>query len=349
MKRIIFSLFVGATAALSTLPVAQAAKAPVQTVADAPSTYTVVRGDTLWSIAGRFIKDPWRWPDVWRLNREQIRNPHLIYPGQVVMFDGQYLTIGKPVGERRDIQPTIYIDRANAIPTVPMSIITPFLTRPLVVDDKTMRESHTVVALDQQRVLAGVGSTIFADGITEDHQLGWEIFRPAKPVYDLDGKTLLGYEAEHVGEAALQAPSKTPNEPATLAVTSVTSEIRTGDRILPRRVPDVFSYAPHAPEQDVNANIVGIYRGVYTAGRYNVVTLNQGSDAGLEPGTVLAIYRERGSVRYAENVDDKGKVYNLPSARIGLAMVFRVFDRISYALIMDADGDVKIGDHLSNP
>ena len=196
MKRIIFSLFVGATAALSALPAVQAASEPVQVVPDAPSSYTVVRGDTLWSIAGRFIKDPWRWPEVWRMNRDQIRNPHLIYPGQVVMFDGRYLSIGKPVGDPRDIRPRVYMEDSDPIPTVPMSVITPFLIRPLVMDDNVVKEARTIVALDEKRVLSGEGNIVFADNIAQDNALGWEIFRPAKPIMDVDGKTVLAYESE---------------------------------------------------------------------------------------------------------------------------------------------------------
>lgn len=345
MKRIIFSLFVGATAALSALPAVQAASEPVQVVPDAPSSYTVVRGDTLWSIAGRFIKDPWRWPEVWRMNRDQIRNPHLIYPGQVVMFDGRYLSIGKPVGDPRDIRPRVYIEDSDPIPTVPMSVISPFLTRPLVVDDKVMKDARTIVALDEKRVLSGEGNIVFADNIAQDNALGWEIFRPAKPIMDVDGKTVLAYESEQVADAALQASG----EPATLEIIDAKSEVLVGDRVLPRRSPDIFSYVPHGPEHEVEGRVVGIYHGVYETGRHSVVTLNIGANYGLEPGHVLAVYRDRGDVTYAEKVGDPGKVYHLPSARIGLALVFRVFDKVAYAIITDADGGVKMGDFVRNP
>ncbi|NMG53564.1 LysM peptidoglycan-binding domain-containing protein [Aromatoleum aromaticum] len=343
MIRIIFPLLFGIATLLSVPALADQA-----TLAhDAPDSYTVVRGDTLWDISGRFLRQPWRWPEVWRLNRDQIRNPHLIYPGQIVVLDrsGPYLSIGRRIGgplyEKRF--PQIHSEEVDsAIPSIPMQIIEPFLTRPLVVDDAKLAGAGTVVATETSRVFMGAGDTVFAKGVEGSDV--WQVFRPARPLVDPVTNEVLGHEAMFLGTARVTGHGR----PATLKLVSSVEEIGVGDRLVVSERPEVFSFVPHAPDAQVEGRLIGIYRGVVETGRHNVVTLNIGSRAGLERGHVLALHRERGSVVYKD--DEGGKeTFDLPQQRYGLAFVFRVFDRVAYALVMDADGPVTVGDSVRKP
>ncbi len=341
MTRIIFPLLFAVATLLSAQASAQPALAD-----DAPDTYTVVRGDTLWDISGRFLKQPWRWPEVWRMNRDQIRNPHLIYPGQVIVLDrsGPWLSIGRPVGTGdQRLSPRIYSEPVDeAIPSIPVSVIEPFLTRPLIVDDAQLAGAGTVIATETSRVFMGNGDTVFAKDVDPAHDV-WHIFRPARPVVDPATRELLGHEAQYLGTARVSAHGV----PATLTILSAVEEIGTGDRLMRDDLPTVFSYVPHAPEVEIEGRLIGIYRGVVETGRNHVVTLNIGARDGLEQGHVLALYRNRGSVVHREN--GTSEVFHLPEHRYGLVFVFRVFDRLAYALIMDTDGPATIGDSVRRP
>lgn len=341
MTRIIFPLLFSVATLLS----AHVLAAPATLADDAPDSYTVVRGDTLWDISGRFLKEPWRWPEVWRLNRDEIRNPHLIYPGQVIMLDrsGPWLTIGKRVGDQK-LQPQVYHEGLDkAIASIPLQAIEPFLTKPLVVDESRLANAGTIVATETSRVFMGAGDTIFAKEVTADEKV-WQVFRPAKPLIDPLTKELLGYEAAFLGNARITEPGR----PATLEILEAVEEIGTGDRLVAAERPEVFSYVPHAPEQAIEGRLIGIYRGVAETGRHSVVTLNIGTRDGLERGHVLALHRNRGSVVYKDD-DGQRETFALPEKRYGLAFVFRVFDRVAYALVMDTDGHVSVGDAVRKP
>lgn len=343
MTRIIFPLLFAVATLLSGVAAAQ----PARLADDAPDTYTVVRGDTLWGISGRFLEQPWRWPEVWRLNRDQIRNPHLIYPGQVIFLDrsGPWLSIGRPIGtgEQR-LSPRVYSEPLDtAIPSIPVQAIEPFLSRPLIVDDAQLAGAGTIIATETSRVFMGNGDTVFAKDIDPNHDV-WHIFRPTRPVVDPVTNELLGHEAHYLGTARVSEHGV----PATLQIQSAVEEIGTGDRLVRDGLPAVFAYVPRAPEADIDGRLIGIYRGVVETGRHHVVTLNVGAREGLEAGHVLALFRNRGSVVYR---DDGGvaETFDLPDHRYGLAFVFRVFDRVAYALIMDTDGPVTIGDSVRRP
>ena len=343
MIRIIFPLLF-AVATLLSAPAAAQAPALAD---DAPDSYTVVRGDTLWDISGRFLRQPWRWPEVWRLNREQIRNPHLIYPGQVILLDrsGPYLSIGRRVGDplyEKRFPQTYSETPEQAVPSIPHQIIEPFLTRPLVVDEARLAGAGTIVATETSRVFMGAGDTVFAKNVATGTDV-WQVVRPATPLVDPVTGEVLGYEAAFLGTARVTEHGV----PATLQLTTAVEEIGTGDRLVASERPEVFSYVPHAPEGAVEGRLIGIYRGVVETGRHNVVTLNVGQRDGIERGHVLALHRTRGTVAYT---GDEGKeTFDLPAQRYGLAFVFRVFDRVAYALVMDSDGPVKIGDSVHTP
>lgn len=344
MIRIIFPLLLGVSALLAP---ALASAASATLAPDAPDSYEVQRGDTLWGISGRFLNEPWRWPEVWRLNQQQIRNPHLIYPGQIVVLDrsGPYLKMGRRVGEPgvQKLSPKIYTeDISQAIPSIPQNVIQPFLSQPLVVDDERLAGSAAIVATQEGRVYTGAGDRIFAKNVNPKVK-AWQIYRQGRKLVDPDTNELLGYEAFYLGGAQLEEPG----DPATLRLTEAVVEIGTGDRMLAVDKPTVLAYAPHAPQLAVEGKLISIYGGVSDGGKNSVVALSAGKDKGVDEGTVLALYRHRGRVEYKE---DGGKeTFSLPDQRYGVVFVFRVFNRIAYALVMDTDGSVAVGDRVRQP
>jgi hypothetical protein len=341
MIRIIFSLFIGVAALVQPA----AAAAPVELAKNAPDSYVVKKGDTLWDISGKFLKRPWRWPEVWQMNRDEIRNPHLIYPGQVIMLDrsGPYLRLGRRVG--RDIKPTIYTEPAGqAIPSIPQNEIAPFLTQPLVVDEKNIADSATIIATQENRLFTGQGDTVFAKDVSPEVD-SWYIYRPARPLEDPVTKEVLGYEAVHLGTADVTQHGA----PAVLEITEAKQEIGTGERMLPATRPDLLSYVPHAPTSDVEGRVISIYGGVSETGRQGVITMGVGASNGIEVGHVLALYRNRGTVQYKDEETGDKEEFELPEHRYGLVFIFRVFNRVSYGLVVDATAPVKVADTVRTP
>jgi hypothetical protein len=347
MVRIISALILAVTA------VCASAAEPLQLVDNPPDRHVVVRGDTLWGISGKFLKEPWRWPEIWNMNREQIKNPHLIYPGEVVFLDrsgsSPRLRIGKPVkggsGGTVKLAPQIYsTPDQTAIPSIPPNLIEPFLSQPLVVEKDELAGVPRIVAGPEYRTMMGAGDNAFAAGIVDANVVRWNIFRPSKPLTDPETKEIIGYEAFFLGNAQLLQPG----EPAALKITVAKEEILPGDRLLPAPPNNVISYVPHRPEREIAARIMTIYGGVDQGARGSVVTLNRGRDDGLDVGAVLALFRNRVAVRIAD--DGSGRVYTpIPEERYALVFVFRVFDRVSYALVLDSSIPVTVGDSARNP
>lgn len=348
MTRIIFPLLCAAATLFASPVLAQSS--PL--VPDAPDTYTVQRGDTLWSIAERFLKQPWRWPEVWQINRDEVKNPHLIYPGQVIVLDreGGRLSVGRVITEQK-LSPQVYSEPlSQAIPSIPLADIEPFLVRQLIVEQQDLANAGTVIATENQRVYTGEGDVIFAKDIPPGTD-NWQVFRPARPLVDPVTKEVLAYEAHYLGEARVIEEAR-PSEgkggvPATLRVMSSVEEIGPKDRLLRIDQPRILSYVPRAPETELHGHLIGIYRGVAETGRHNVVTLNIGERDGLEVGHVVALHRTRGDITYRDGRTREN--FSLPDARYGVAFVFRVFNRVSYALVMDTDGHVTVGDRVSRP
>ncbi|MDR1462914.1 MAG: LysM peptidoglycan-binding domain-containing protein [Azoarcus sp.] len=355
MSRIIS--FLAASAAALVCTGVQAA--PPAIAADAPDSYTVVKGDTLWGISGRFLEEPWRWPEVWRMREGQASSQHLIYPGQVIILDrrGPYLQVGKPVGGGKAedkamavggdvmLQPKIYqMPVEEAVSTIPLKSIAPFLTRPLVIETRTIDDAATIVATETNRVYLAQGDTVFAKDLRPDVDK-WSIFRPGKPLIDQTRRKRLGYEVQYLGSARVTERT----DPVTLEIIEAVEEIGTGDLMLPTEGNLVFSYAPHAPGEAIDARLISIYRGVAETGKLNVIAISAGKLAGLEPGHVLALFRDRGTVAYKNKDAKAAKTLALPEKRYGSVLVFRVFDNVSYALIMNTDGQATIGDAVRNP
>ncbi|HYD56154.1 MAG TPA: LysM domain-containing protein [Burkholderiales bacterium] len=337
---------------------AQAPQPPLSLKPDAPDRYVVVPGDTLWGISSRYTDSPWRWPELWGMNRDQIRNPHLIYPGNVLLLDrvrGQ-LTIGG--GEARGAPTgTVKLSpRARSeliakqgIPAIPAGVIEPFLTRPLVVEPDGLDKAPTIVATQADRVLISSGSTAYVRGIGGPAQDGYYVYRKGGPLVDPETKQTLAYEAIYLGTAQLTRPG----DPATVLLSSTVQEVGTGDKLIPVATLQAPNYVPHAPAKAIRGRVMSIYGGVNRvgeAGRHSIVTLNRGRADGLETGHVLALHTADQTVRDVSKASDApDALIKLPEERYGLVFIFRVFERVSYALVMDATRPVNPADVVQTP
>lgn len=323
---------------------------------NAPSQYTVRKGDTLWDISGRFLRRPWRWPDLWGMNRQQIRNPHLIYPGQILYLiqrDGRaWLSTTPPGGsDAARLSPRMRGDEtdANAILTFAAKDIEPFLIRPLVVDKSTLETSARIVALPESRVYLGPGDSAYArgiQGVDAAPDSDWQAFRPAKAVLDPVTGKVLGYEADYQGNVRLARGPQGPDAVSTVRVTQASKEMGAGTLLVPQPARELVRYVPRAPEGDVDGRVAAVYGGVQYGGARQVVVLNVGANAGIEPGHVVSLARTGGTAR---DSTDGNRAISLPDEPYGLAFVFRVFPGVSYALVTDASNVISVGDRISSP
>lgn len=353
-----------------------------------PERYVVVKGDTLWGISSRFLKDPWLWPQVWKMNREQIKNPHLIYPGDVIVLA---LCDGQPclqlLREEVRLQPGIRIEELEKkpIPTIAPSVIAPFLSQPLVVDNDALKGAPKIVAAEDNRLLMAPGMNVYVDKIEDGDGVNWQIYRPGKPFVDPDSKEQLGVEAIYIGDAR----ATRYGQAATVQITRMKLDANIGDRLTKQSEQVLNSFVPHAPDSAVKGRILSSYDGSYEVGRNSIVAINRGSTDGLEAGHVLAIYRngatlppekdtsgkpregyfnldrnEDGTLkRDAEgkvqvrlgtrpadgSTDPEPQAIKLPDERIGLLMVFRTFERVSYGLVLQSDRSINPLDIVATP
>jgi hypothetical protein len=319
----------------------------------APDRYVVEKGDTLWGISGKFLKDPWRWSEIWRLNQDQIKNPHRIYPGDVIVLDRsknppQLTTMA---AETVKLSPQIRVEPLSeaAIPTIPPKVIEPFLSKPLVIEEGGLANAPRIVGTQEGSVYLGAGGVAYVSGIGESKISSWQLFRPGAPLIDPDTNRTLGYEARFMGTVRVTSFG----EPATVRIISSMEEIAKGDRLLPAGPVVLNQYVPHPPKSHIRGRIISIY-GTLTnseGGKNSVVSLNKGSADGLEMGHVLAIWRAGSSIPDPQSTrsPDLAPQFRLPDERYGIAFVFRVFNSVSYALIMDSSRPVRPGDVLETP
>jgi hypothetical protein len=350
MSRIISALLLSA-AAISL----SATAAPVQLADKAPESHTVVKGDTLWSIAGQFLQEPWRWPEIWRLNKSEIKNPHRIYPGDIVVLDfsdgSPRLRLGKQVSGSGKISPKVEVEAIpREVPSIPVHLIEPFITKPLVIEKNGLEDAPQIIGLDASRIVVGDGDEIFVLGIDENEAPEkWSIYRPATPIKDpLNDKNILGYESRYLGTARL----KTPGEVSILTMTTVKEEIRKGDLLVPTPDPDFSAYMPHEADVDIIGNLVSVYNSVSgivgSGGKDSVVLINLGAEDGLERGHVLSLHSRRSTI-YTDNKTNKVRRHELPEERYGIVFIFRVFDHLAYGLVMEAKHPLAVGDAVRNP
>jgi nucleoid-associated protein YgaU len=360
--------------------VAQAGVPLSEIAIDAPDSYLIKSGDTLWAISGLFLKSPWRWPELWGMNMSDIRNPHLIYPGQRLVLerkDGRAMLRMAGGADGVDAIPTETIRvsprtryealDSGPLPALKSSMIEPFLAEPIIVDADGLSKAPRIVAAQEGRVLLTRGDRAYARGQNGSplldapgKQQEFRVFRNATALKDPASGEVLGYEAQYVGKALLarsetstevtQANGDTSTEitPATIDIVSAKEEMRVGDRLLPEPPRELLSYTPHAPAADVLGRIVSVYgSAVVNAAQNQVVAINLGRRDGIETGHVMAILKD--GERLVDKTDPTRPMLKLPDERNGLLMVFRTFDRVSYALVLDITAAVNVGDRLVSP
>ncbi len=342
--------------------VAQAGVPLSELAANAPDSYTVKRGDTLWAISSLFLKSPWRWPELWGMNLEQIRNPHLIYPGQILYLDKTggraRLRVGQAIGPDGSVKLSPRVRSSGlgdgSIPSIPFHLIEPFLTEAVIFPANELETAPRIVGTQEGRVVLAKGERAYVRGEIAP-QREFRIFREPKALRDPSTKEVLGYEATYVGAAEYTRPGETRNGadgkpeivPATFTVTAAKLEAGVGDRLAPMPAREFSNYAPHAPQGAVGGQIVSIYGDGLTAGQNQIVALNKGSADGLERGHVLALWST--GEQMIDKTDPSRPTIKLPDERHGMLFVFRVFDRMSYALILSVQNPVKPGDRFTQP
>lgn len=346
--------------------------------ANAPDTYTIKRGDTLWDISKMYLKSPWRWPELWGMNLNDIKNPHLIYPGQILLLerkDGKATL--RLAGSQADdsgletvrVSPRTRYESlsSKALTALQSSLIEPFLAEPMVVDEATLKTAPRIVSAQESRVLLAKGDRAYARGqngvpLLDDQRLEkqFRVFRNATPLKDPGTGEILGYEAQYVGKATMVRGESTTDVtdkdgttngaivPATIDIIGAKEEMRVGDRMLPEPPRELQTYTPRAPAANVAGRIISVYgSAVVNAAQNQVVAINLGSRDGIESGHVLAILKDGATM--VDKGDPSLPLMKLPDERNGLLMVFRTFDRVSYALILDITTGVRVGDRLTSP
>jgi len=334
--------------------------------ADAPDSHTVVKGDTLWDIAGKFLEKPWCWPTVWGMNKEEIHNPHWIYPGQIIWFDraagrlrlGNRIDAGGAAGNPSDLRvsPQLRTEGLgkDAVRSIPTGDIEPFLTQPLIIENDELNNAPRIVAAQEGHVFLGKDDKAFVRGELKGGT-SFQVFRPGQPLKDPVTKQVIGYEAFYLGTLKLQAEAKpaSGSDVHTFVVATAKEEMGVGDQLMQQPPQPLQNYVPHPPEQRVQARVVAIYGGVTHAGQNQVVSINRGKLDGLDIGAVLQLYHA------GETVTDptakktwlgmRGQEVKLPDELVGNLFIFRVFNHISYGLIMQVTAPVKVGDAAESP
>jgi len=344
---------------------------------NAPDEYTVKPGDTLWAISRLYLLRPWRWPELWGMNINEIANPHRIYPGQVLYLDKTggraRLTTRRGAGGSGDggtikLSPRTRFDSlaGMALPTLNPSIIEPFLSEPIVVDADTLQGAPRIVAGNDSRVLLSRGDRAYARGNADTPLLetpgplkNFRVFRSATPLKDPGTGEILGYEAQYLGKAQLKRGESTTVEtqkdkdvitvvPASIDIIAAREEIRAGDRLLPEPPRQLLSYVPRAPSTQVEGRIISVYgNAVQFAAQNQVVAINKGTRDGIDSGHVLAILKNGETI--LDRTGERKETIKLPNERIGLLMVFRPFEKVSYALVLEITDTPRAGDFLVNP
>ena len=345
-------------------------------LSNAPDQHLVVRGDTLWGISEMFLEHPWCWPQVWDINRDEIENPHWIYPGQIVLLDraAGRLRLGEDVTDRsnssngRDSDgnsngknrssngksgssPIKILPQTrgrnmgdDAIPTIPSNEIEPFLLQPLILDESELKNSPRIVATEEGHVNVGKNEKAYVLGDLKGIKT-FQVFSQGTPLKDPETKRLLGYQFIYLGTVKLLRESDVSNEAHSFIVTNSKEEMTVGDRLRPVPNAEITNYVPHAPASSIDARVVSIYGGIAQAGQHQSITINRGTNDGLDIGTVLQLYR-RGLV-----VPDKTSHGNvkLPDEQYGTLFIYRVFHSVSYGLVMQVRDSVQIGDVAKTP
>ena len=329
----------------------------------APDQHLVVKGDTLWDISSRFLQHPWCWGQVWGMNRDEIRNPHWIYPGQIVTLDraagrlrlGRSQDQGPAAGDGTiRLSPQLRVEELgqDAVPSIPASVIEPFLSHALIIEADQLRGAPRIVATQEQHVFLGKGDKAYVRGDLKGGA-SFQVFRPGKPLTDPVSHAVLAYEAFYLGTLSLQAAAQPGADVQSFIVTSSVEEIGVGDQLIAAPPATLRNYVPHAPERRVDARVMAIYGGVTHAGQNQVVSVNRGAFDGLDSGAVLQLYHDGRTVTDATVSTGwfgMGKEQvKLPDEMFGNMFIFRVFKHVSYGLIMQVTEPVQVGDVAKSP
>jgi len=321
-----------------------------------PSNYVIKKGDTLWDIASRFLRDPWRWPDIWHVN-PQIKNPHLIYPGDQVVLtykDGKPQLVLKRANSTQDNLRTVKLSPSihrqplrKAVPTIPIDAIQQFLSRPNVMSEEALENAPYVLSFQDNRLITGAGDTFYARGLVPGSNTRYSIIRAGEPYIDIiDGdEEILGYEATYIGEAIVNDFG----DPSTLTIAQSKRESLLGDRLVPAVSEKLeYNFMPHSPSTMVEGNIISVLDGVSRIGQHQIVVINRGLEHGMEKGHVMAVLQS------GNEIDDdiphgKGGDVTLPPSQAGYILLFRIFNKVSYALVVKATRDIRLRDMVKNP
>jgi hypothetical protein len=365
---LLLSLIAGLTIVSGIVPVSSAQEprtmpsgSNIPLAANAPEEYVVKPGDTLWDISQVFLRDAWYWPEIWHVN-PQVQNPHLIYPGDVlrlVYVDGQpRVTLAERAqggsGAKRLSPQVRRSPLSQAVTAIPYDVIASFMGRPTLLDRDQVRTAPYLVAMRDGHLIGGVGNEVYARGIGEAAvESRYSIIHVEEKLVDPDNNNLLGYTGVYVGSG----PVMTAGDPAKLLLTETNREALQGDKLFAESVDVNVDFIPHAPASQVDAAVIAI-KSHTVLGQYQVVALNRGSSDGLEPGHVLAVYQAGESVRdtYSKGglaagsgISKLGKRVQLPDERAGEIMIFKAFENMSYALVMEATREISQGDRAKNP
>ena len=356
------ALLSGATAASAQAP--QSSQAACAFRPNAPDQHVVTRGDTLWDISGTFLEKPWCWPQVWGMNRDEIANPHWIYPGQIVYFDraAGRLRLANQVGAGNDgsgqgtlkLSPQLRTEGLgkDAVKSIPAGAIEPFLTQPLIIEADELKNAPRIIATAENHVFIGKDDKAYVRG-NLNGATSFQVFRPGKPLLDPVTKKAVGTEAFYLGTLKLQREAAPGSDVHTFIVASAKEEMGVGDQLMQMPPTPMQNYVPHPPEAKVDARVLAIYNGVTHAGQNQVVSINRGKLDGLDIGAVLQLYhkgqtvRDPGASRGWHNLGNPQ--VKLPDEEVGSLFIFRVFKHISYGLIMQVTEPVVVGDVAKTP
>ncbi|MCK4674624.1 MAG: LysM peptidoglycan-binding domain-containing protein [Gammaproteobacteria bacterium] len=331
-----------------------AAEKKIRVKASYPKQYTVKKGDTLWDISSLFLQDPWYWPEIWQKNT-QIKNPHLIFPGdvltliyvngqpQMLVNDAQHRAIQQASGNTRvkKLSPSIRSSALQAsIPSIPGDAIRQFLSKPRVVTKEQLEKAPRIIASQDDHLILGSGSRVYIRGELDKERVRFAVFHPGDKLIDPESGDLLGYEAKYTGDVHITSY----DDPASGDLTFTEREVLIGDRLLPEDKSKLENlFFPHVPDKEVNAQIISLYDALFGVAQYQIVVINKGERDGMEIGHLLATYTQGSIVR------DNNKQVKLPNERSGLVMIFKTFERVSYALTMESIRVIHKNDQLHTP
>ena len=345
-------------AAIAAMNEVAPAEAPAQTAQlirpDAPMNYTVKRGDTLWDIAAVFLKDPWFWPEIWQIN-PQVENPHLIYPGDVLSLayganGDAHVSVSQYSGAR--LQPRLRSDElVGPVDALPYAAISAFLSKPSVLVEEQILAAPHILAFRDQHMIGGTGHEAYVQNLDATLNQRFTVMHVGDPIVDFETNELVGYQANYVATAVVSNPGRDITK---TMLTEGSREALRGDRLIAQEGEMPLTFTPHAPSGQVDGQIIAIADEATEVGQYQVVVLNRGNRHGLTAGAVLAV-DQRGEVvqdiwnRRPFGKDPFGPTMELPSERAGTMIVFKVFDRVSYGLIIGARAPIQVADHVYSP